>query len=82
MISKLLFLNGLIFRLLASSLSHFAKLDLDRVKPEEYMEWLDGYPAQVTALTAEIWWSNQMEAKLSAGQVDRWLILLRFIEGT
>ena len=70
MIAEFLLPNEVIFRLLASSLTHFAKLDLDRVKPEEYLEWLDGYPAQVTALTAEIWWSNQMEAKLSAGQVD------------
>ncbi|KJH46392.1 ATPase family protein [Dictyocaulus viviparus] len=55
-------------RLLASSLIHFSKLDIDDVKREEYMEWLDKYPAQVITLTAEIWWSNQMEIALADGK--------------
>ncbi|VDL72361.1 unnamed protein product [Nippostrongylus brasiliensis] len=55
-------------RLLGQSLVHFAKMDIDNVTPEEYMEWLDKYPAQVIGLTAEIWWSNQMEIALSDGK--------------
>ncbi|CAI4230233.1 unnamed protein product [Auanema sp. JU1783] len=55
-------------RKLAASLLHFSKLDIEVVKPDEYMEWLDKYPAQVIGLTAEIWWSNQMEATLADGK--------------
>ncbi|KAK6731031.1 hypothetical protein RB195_007476 [Necator americanus] len=54
-------------RLLGMSLTHFSKMDIDTVTPDEYMEWLDKFPAQVIALTAEIWWSNQMEMALSDG---------------
>ncbi|KAK5965130.1 hypothetical protein GCK32_004027, partial [Trichostrongylus colubriformis] len=55
-------------RLLGQSLAHFSKLDIDTVTPDQYMEWLDKYPAQVIGLTAEIWWSNQMEIVLSDGK--------------
>ncbi|KHJ76923.1 dynein heavy chain, region 2 [Oesophagostomum dentatum] len=55
-------------RLLGMSLAHFQKMDIETVTPEEYMEWLDKFPAQVIALTAEIWWTNQMEIALSDGK--------------
>lgn len=51
-------------KLLSSSLAHFSKVDIDSATVETYMDWLDKFPAQVLALTAEIWWSDRMETTL------------------
>lgn len=54
--------------MLGLSLIDFNKMDIDTVSPEQYMTWLDAYPAQIIALTAEIWWSNKMESTLADGK--------------
>ena len=54
--------------MLGLSLIDFNKMDIDSVAPDQYMAWLDSYPAQIIALTAEIWWSNKMESTLADGK--------------
>ncbi|VDN24437.1 unnamed protein product [Gongylonema pulchrum] len=70
--------------LLNQSLSAFAKFDMNSVEPQEYMAWLDRYPAQVIELTANIWWCSKIEKYFAEGKtveevetvVDKTLTLL------
>uniref|UniRef100_A0A7E4ZT92 Dynein heavy chain, cytoplasmic n=1 Tax=Panagrellus redivivus TaxID=6233 RepID=A0A7E4ZT92_PANRE len=50
---------------LAKSLEHLARFDVDQVDAETYMNWLDGYPAQIIGISADIWWADAIDKCLS-----------------
>ncbi|MCP9259197.1 Dynein heavy chain, cytoplasmic [Dirofilaria immitis] len=47
--------------LLNQSLSIFSKFDINSIESQEYMAWLDQFPAQIIELTANIWWCANIE---------------------
>uniref|UniRef100_A0A8R1U2J5 Dynein heavy chain, cytoplasmic n=1 Tax=Onchocerca volvulus TaxID=6282 RepID=A0A8R1U2J5_ONCVO len=47
--------------LLNQSLSIFSKFDMNSIESQEYMAWLDQFPAQIIELTANIWWCANIE---------------------
>ncbi|VDO46487.1 unnamed protein product [Onchocerca flexuosa] len=47
--------------LLNQSLSIFSKFDMNSIESQEYMTWLDQFPAQIIELTANIWWCANIE---------------------
>ncbi|VBB28797.1 unnamed protein product, partial [Acanthocheilonema viteae] len=54
--------------LLDQSLSIFSKFDMNSVQPQEYMAWLDQFPAQIIELTANIWWCSNIEIHFAEGK--------------
>lgn len=57
-------------KLLQRALDDFKGMD-------DFMTWLDSYPAQIVSLAADVWWSELIEEKLSKGkQVDSILDLV------
>uniref|UniRef100_A0A915BJF8 Dynein heavy chain, cytoplasmic n=6 Tax=Parascaris univalens TaxID=6257 RepID=A0A915BJF8_PARUN len=55
--------------LVTEALASFSKMDISSMEPQQYMDWLDQYPAQVVDLTANIWWCGQVEKRLAEGKV-------------
>ncbi|CAD5206375.1 unnamed protein product [Bursaphelenchus okinawaensis] len=55
-------------KLLHRAVDAFSKFDVTALKAEDYMQWLDTYPAQVVSIAADIWWSTTIESVLSSGK--------------
>lgn len=54
----------------------------DEIDPAAFMEWCDGYQAQIVVLAAQILWSEDVEAALTSGGGAGLDKVLRSVENT
>ncbi|BES93792.1 dynein heavy chain [Nesidiocoris tenuis] len=66
---------------LSSAVAHIRTFK-DEIEPAAYMEWCDGYQAQVVVLAAQILWSEDVEAALANGGGSGLDRVLRNVEST
>ncbi|KAI1728166.1 dynein heavy chain and region d6 of dynein motor domain-containing protein [Ditylenchus destructor] len=55
-------------KLLSASLAEFSKFDFDQLNRDDYVTWLDKYPAQIIWLSSVTWWTSAVEKCLSKGE--------------
>uniref|UniRef100_A0A146KZ76 Dynein heavy chain, cytoplasmic n=1 Tax=Lygus hesperus TaxID=30085 RepID=A0A146KZ76_LYGHE len=66
---------------LSSAVAHIRTFK-EEIEPSAYMEWCDGYQAQVVVLAAQILWSEDVEAALTGGGGTGLEKVLRSVEST
>ncbi|CAK5084784.1 unnamed protein product [Meloidogyne enterolobii] len=54
--------------MLSISLNKFFLYDVQKIKMEEYINWIEEYPSQIVNLAMDVWWTNAIEMCLKNGE--------------